>query len=132
MKCLQQGDSIECENANICSRQLDLTLPVKINCSDGKIIKLFKYKTKKNAWVKIVEELNPKEHVVNSNSKLDLGVLLEADIVEVYVSKCLKIGRGSNITSTHGAQGCTSNCFTYAQIMMPFRFILDMNSKLLS
>lgn len=98
-KFINSGDSIEAEKSLINTRKT--TLKGSIN-KKGK--SLFKYKCQKHSKVEITEELNPKVCLFKNSSSLNMGDILEADIIEVLAIKILNFSKESNFSSTHGIQ----------------------------
>jgi hypothetical protein len=121
-----RGDSIEGE---------------KVHCNTRKAIPggrfdflgigiLWKYGCQTNAFVKIIEELNPKRFKYKSTSHLDLDDCISGEKIEVFSSDKLRFKKESNFSSTHGIQWSQSNSYTYAEIKIPYRYILYRNYQL--
>ena len=90
---------------------------------NGETLSFFKYKTKKNAFIKIAQELNPKTCVICATSILHLNDGLQAPVIEIYTKKQVSLGHASNFTSTHGIQWDNIKDFTYAKIVIPWAFV---------
>ncbi len=120
-KYVDAGNSVECSKSNIALRKITTASAlVKV---DG--INYFKYKTKKRAIVTVTEELRPKVHRICPTSYLNLNDILEADTVEIYVEKRITLALTSNFSHVHGIQANNINMFTYAKIIIPWRFIAE-------
>lgn len=131
VKHVTEGDSIECESSCIATRKISPQPTfIRIATIDGTMVNLFKYKTKIRATVTITEELTPKEPIIEDSSKLDLHSTLEGDTLEIYTKVRIKLGLHSNFTSTHTIQGDSVKTFTYAKIVIPWRFMLERASAL--
>ncbi len=119
-KLINQEDSIEGEKVLINTRKQITQSPVK-----RKGIRLFKYKCSRHSKTEITEELNPKKFKIKEISALNLGDLLEADVIEVYPSNMLRFVKESGYSSKHSIQTAESKSFTFAEIAIPFRFTLS-------
>lgn len=112
------GDSIECSSAKISVRKIGDPFYIKI-----KGVKYFKYKSSVRSIVTITQELNPKEHIILPSSKLDLNDELSADVVEIYTINKRKFDVCSNFSHVHGIQCNDISDFTFAKIVIPWRYI---------
>lgn len=124
-KYIQAGDSIECNKSRVSTRKVSTPVPLKIEKADGGFINLLKFKSKTNSNVTITEELNPKVGVISENSHLDLDDELEAQVMEIYIEGSANFKVISNFSNVHGIQSSNIDSFTYAKIVIPFRFLLD-------
>jgi hypothetical protein len=97
----------------------------ELTCLNGEEILLHKGKTKKSAYVKISEELNPKEQRICLTSHVNLDEELQADTIEIYTKRKVTLHLESNFSHVHGVQWNYTKCFTYAKIFIPWRFILE-------
>jgi len=120
---INPADSIECSRSQVAMRKLITHALIKLHSLTGEEIRLFKYKTKKKAFVKIVQELNPKVCIMCATSILHRDDGLEADVIEIYTKVKLGTLHSSNFTSTHGIQWNNINDFTYAKIIIPWQFV---------
>jgi hypothetical protein len=119
---VNQGDSIEGGKSHIHVRKV--TNPILIDI-DG-IGRFFKYKSKIRAIITITEELIPKIHRICCDSKLDLNDELDAATIDILTSKRIKTWKLiSNFSNVHGIQSNIVNDFTYAKILIPWRFVLE-------
>lgn len=117
------GDSIECTRCQVAMRKSIFHAFIKLQSLSGEEISFFKYKTKKRAFAKIIEEINPKECIICATSILHLNDGLEADVIEIYTKKKVSFSHSSNFSSTHGIQWNNINDFTYAKIVIPWNFV---------
>lgn len=124
-KLQQIGSSIECSKSKVFVRKISTSTPVKITDLSGKEILLHKYKTKKRAIVSIAQELAPKACVICNTSNLDLHDELEAEVIEIYTNGRSNFQVISNFSHVHGIQGGDINSFTYARIVIPWRYVLQ-------
>ncbi len=90
-----------------------------------KVGTLFKYKSSIRALVSISEELLPKEHKICETSFLDLNDELDAEIVEIYLERIAKFTVQSNFSHVHGIQCSHIKGFTFAKIVIPWKFALQ-------
>lgn len=124
-KYINSGESIECKESHVATRKSSAPTLLNIAEIDGKLRRLFKYKTKIRAIIKITRELTPKKGVICDNSHLDLLDELEGDTVEIFTENRIKLEVVSYFSNVHGIQGNSVNCFTYAKIVIPWRFVLE-------
>lgn len=115
------GDSLEGKKVRLETRKQLF----KNTIIDSNLGTLYKFKCSIRSEAEITCELSPKKNQYHEKSHLDLGDCLKADSIEVYSKKNLKFDIISGATSTHKAQTVETNCYTYAQISVPFRFILE-------
>jgi len=120
VKYVAQEESIEGERVLVNTRKQIVQPPVS---KGGKI--LTKYLCSKNAQAEIKQELNPKIAIVKKASRLDLGDILEAHAIEVFTTQRLHFKKEANFTSVHGIQTAECIRFTFAEISVPFRFVLQ-------
>lgn len=121
-----EGDSIEGKKVLIDTRKQLF----KASIRHGKLGVLYKYKCSIRSESEVKVELSPKIAIFNRNSHLDVYDCLKASVIEVYSSKMLNFGLSSNVTSTHGSQTCETRCYTYAEIFIPFDYVLNRRSLL--
>ena len=125
-----QGESIECDSAEIIFRKL---IPVKL-VTLGSVKSLFKYECDRNSSAEIITELNPKVAIINvanpplhKGSNLECGDKLSADGITFYSKGTTplkpEIG-GEGRTATHTGQFTITKNFTYAIIKIPFAHII--------
>ena len=119
-KYIEAGNSIECHKSNVSTRKI-VKNPIVIQIDE---IKYFKYSTKIRCIVKIIEELNPKIHRINESSALNIHDELEAERIDIFTEKRISLSLISNFSHVHGIQNGDINSFTYAKILIPFRFVL--------
>ncbi|MEP7169126.1 MAG: hypothetical protein ABI855_07110 [Bacteroidota bacterium] len=117
MKFVYQGASIECESAEIISRKILLSSFQEI----PNVGRCKKYNCTRNSEATITKELNPKAPLYSETSHLNLGDMLEAENIVVFVNQAnnLKVIKIDN-THRHNAQQANTNSFTYAEITMQF------------
>ena len=120
---INPGDSIECSQSQVAIRKIIFQTFLKIPSLTGEEIPFFKYKTRKRAYIKIVQELNPKVCIMCTTSILHLNDGLEAGVIEIYTKKRVSLSLASNFSSTHGIQWNNINDFTYARIVIPWNFV---------
>lgn len=120
-KYLEAGNSLECIKSNVATRKISKN-PCIIKI-DG--INYFKYSAQRRCIVKILEELNPKQHRIYEKSALNINDEIEAQGVDIYTEKRFKLKKESNYSNVHGIQSNIINTFTCAKIMTPFRFVLE-------
>jgi len=123
------GDSIECEKSSIEVRYISNSpFATKLEGYEGR---LYKYKTNTRTLITIEKQLSPNKDgkivgKINENSKVDIGDLLDAYGVEIYLAKQLKnLAYKSNASNVHGAQVTQVNAFTYAIITAPWKFLTE-------
>ena len=120
----EEGNSIECNKSCIAARGISKK-PVLITNLEGVAGRWFKYKGHKRVIATITEELRPRRHKICELSKLLLNDALDADVVEMYFEKRITVEIVSNFSNVHGIQGSHANTFTYAKIVIPWRFVLQ-------
>lgn len=120
-KFVNPGDSVEGNKSDIIIRWISKPTLIDI---EG-VGRFYKYKSKKRAIIKITEELLPKVHRISPHSKLNLHDELNADVIEILTEYRIKKILISNFSSVHGIQCNTVSTFTYAKIIMPWRFVLE-------
>jgi len=114
MKYVHENCSIECEGAEIISRQIMRSSFMEIES----IGKCTTYKCKLNSEAVIRKELpHPKRPKHKSTSKVELGDMLECQdlFLAVNTLKTLKIGL-DNHTGRHKAQTTKTESYTFAEI----------------
>ena len=120
-KFMNVGDSIEANRSDILVRKV--SSPILINIEG--VGRFFKYKSKIRAIVKITEELLPKVHRICCYSNLNLNDELEADTIEIFTENKITLQLVSNFSNVHGIQANNVNAYTYAKIVIPWRFVLE-------
>jgi hypothetical protein len=120
-KYIGAGDSLECLKSNVATRKISNN-PYIIEIEG---IKYFKYSTKIRCTIKIIEELNPKIHRISEFSALNIHDELEAEGIDIYTEKRISLKIISNYSNVHSIQSNDINSFTYAKILIPFRFVLQ-------
>ncbi len=125
-KHVDAGTSLECSKSHIEVRKLiiDNRTMIKI---EG-IGRCFKYKSGINSTVTITEELSPLKAVFCEESHLNLSDQLQADIIEIYTPKKIVTTLESNHSHVHGINVSDLKTYTYAKIVIPFRYVLERNS----
>lgn len=114
VQCINEGESIECNETAIKARQINPAKAVRINQ-----VLYFKLKAAYNSTSVINKELDPKIFVINANSHLDLGDYLDARIIEIYYlgkQPKIKVTPG---TSPHRIQSTIIYNFAYSVIFIP-------------
>lgn len=126
---IYSGASLECKESMVAVRKIFPRHPDLIVIEGVKQSKhrLYKYKTKIRALVKIKVELDPKECVIDEFSKLDLEDELEGDTVEIYTKERVKLELCSNFSNVHGIQANKIRVFTYAKVLIPWRHVSERN-----
>lgn len=120
VKLIAQGASIEGERVSVYTRKQIFHSLVQIGG-----MTLCKYKCSTHVKSEVIEELIPKRYKIKKTSNLNAGDLLEADVIEVYPQSMLTFEKEANYSHTHGIQTAQSKGFTYAEIAIPFRFLLE-------
>jgi len=120
-KFINVGDSIEAKRSDILVRKV--SSPTLINIEG--VGRFFKYKSKIRAIVKVTEELMPKVHRICCYSNLNLDDELEAGTIEILTENRISLQLVSNFSNVHGIQANNVNAFTYAKIVIPWRFVLE-------
>lgn len=121
-KYIEVGDSIECNKSEIYVRKISNN-PVLLNWEG--VGRFFKYKSKIHALVKITEELIPKICRICNTSNLNLNDELEGVVLEIYLEKKVKLQVIANFSNVHGIQANAINSFTFAKVVIPWRFVLE-------
>jgi hypothetical protein len=124
-KFIDVGDSVECNKSEVFVRKVNKPILLDI---EG-IGRFFKYKSKIRAIIKITEELIPKVHRICNSSNLSLHDELEGDTIEIFLEEKITFQLISNFSNVHSIQGNNVNSFTYAKILIPFRFVLERRLK---
>lgn len=119
-KFVDKGDSIEGKTVLINTRKQTFQTILKL-----RNYIFYKYKCSINSKAEITEEINPKAYQLKESSHLNLGDFLEAEVIEVLSFTNLKFHEESGYTGRHGIQTATADEFAFAEIFMPFRFILE-------
>jgi hypothetical protein len=117
----KEGVSIEGGKSDILIRKITDPVLIKI---EG-VGRFFKYKSKIRAIVKITEELVPKVHRICCYSNLNLDDELDAPTIEILTEKRITLELISNFSNVHGIQGNRVNAFTYAKIVIPWRYAIN-------
>jgi hypothetical protein len=121
-KFVEKGNCVEAEKSEIFTRKK--TTQKMVNFPN--VGRFIKYKCQQNSSMEILEELNPKAHLINAESNLNKNDIIEGEIIEVYCSKQLKDANiKSNYSSTHSIQQLKPTCYAYGIIFTPFKFILE-------
>jgi hypothetical protein len=128
-KYVNPGDSIECNKSEVAVRKITKTpILVKVDEVRGR---LYKYKSGIRAIVSITETLlDTDKHRINENSKVSFNDTLEGDTIEIYTKKRMTFGLISNFSHVHSIQGDKVPCFTYAKIIIPWRYVLETQNLL--
>ncbi len=115
------GDKIECEHSEVIAKNIIVSVPQQ----HPKIGLSLKYKCKRDGTVEIKKELEPKESIVDENSNLNNGDILNANSFYVIVGNIRKIKtkKISGHTGRHGSQKMKTRDFTYAEITKPYSHI---------
>jgi hypothetical protein len=121
-KFVEAGASIEGNKSDVFVRKVSKT-PTLLNI-DG-VGRFYKYKSKIRAIVKITEELVPKIHRICERSNLNLHDELEAVTIEIFTENRISLQVISNFSNVHGIQANNINAFTYAKIVIPWRFVVE-------
>lgn len=125
----KQGESVECNSAEILSRKFVPGSAVKL---DG-INFYVRYECDRNSSAEILKEVNPKKAKFNLKSNLNCGDKISADAITFYYQglKKISIALGGNArTGTHTGQIIITKTFTYAIIKIPYSHIINaQNSK---
>jgi hypothetical protein len=127
MKLVYDGSSIECNSAEIISRNIYPSAYMEIKS----IGKCMTFKCKQNSEAKILSELNPKSPIHNANSNLNLNDKLECQ--DLYLAtnnrRQPKI-KVINYSHTHKAQIFYTDKYTYAEISRQIPNIPELIPKL--
>jgi len=108
-KFVNAGVSIEGSKSNIIVRKISDPIVIAI---EG-VGRFYKYKSK----IKVYR--------ICCDSKLDLNDELDAATIEILTEERVSLVLISNFSNVHGIQGNNVNTFTYAKIIIPWRFILE-------
>jgi len=124
MKAVKQGDAIECNGAEVISRDIKLSSFVNM----PNIGKCRKYNCKRNSEASVTKEIADKKKKNYLNAYVNLGDNISGENITVYVNsiKPQKI-EVINHTGRHKAQKTETNCFTYAEISLQFHNIKVLN-----
>lgn len=117
----EAGKSIECNKSSVSVRGISKN-PSFVEIEG---MRLFRYKSKISAIIKIQEELVPKIFKICESSCLDVNDVLEAPSIEINIAKRVVFKIESNFSSKHGIQYNDINSFTYAKIVIPWRFVTE-------
>jgi len=120
-KYIDIGDSVEGSKSSVYLRKVNK--PILLNLEG--VGRFYKYKSKIRAIIKITEELVPKVYKICETSNLNLNDELEGDIIEILLEEKVTFQLISNFSNVHGIQGNSINTFTYAKIIIPWRFVLE-------
>jgi|GEM_PF-2663451 len=117
MEFVFQGASIECDSAEIISRDIKassfVNLPEIGNCQ--------KYNCKRNSEAKILEELEPKRALYKPGSHLDKDDTLKSEDIVIYINSLKSVKKEViPFSHRHKAQKTITKCFTYAEISLQF------------
>jgi hypothetical protein len=125
-KSINSGASIECQKSHVAARKISNPVLVIIPGINGvNQHRLFKYKTGIRSVAKIVEELDPKNAIIDIASNLDLNDEIEGPILEIYTIKREKAKIVSNYSHVHSIQSIDFSDFTYAKIITPWGFVIQ-------
>jgi hypothetical protein len=124
MEFFRQGESIECDSAEIISRDIKVGSYIDV----PNIGKCTKINCKRNSEAKILQELNPKKAIRNPASKLNLGDTIKGENLTVYTKGSLHGYQVINKSGRHKAQQAYTKGYTYAEISLQFRSIPLLNA----
>lgn len=119
-KFISKGDSVEGELLLVNARK-----PVLQAIINRRGNTFCKYKCEINCKAEVIKELKPKKAVIKITSNLNLGDFLEADKIEILTRNRMNFQKEANYSSSHGIQTASSKGFAFAEIFIPFRWVLE-------
>lgn len=107
------GDSIECQRAELTARRFSPLRPKKHDLLGGLV---YGFQISDYAVATIEKELNPKKARIRAQSLLDEGDQLSGDIISGFSQRKVPDPTLVNRTGRHKAQSVSTSKFTFAQI----------------
>jgi hypothetical protein len=117
MELYRVGECIECLAAHVTAKWVDSSIIMK-HPIIGRVIK---YNCQRDGFAEITKELNPKEPILISFSKLNKGDSINANTFYVLVKGTVPLRlKKVHFSGAHNAQEMYPSDYTYAQVIVAF------------